>query len=326
MTSLLHSNEYGVRLEAVEPQVVVRQSRHFPGYSIAKSSISIHVPELGEFTSHGFGCGKSSDLSVVKARSEAIERLLFDLWRRDDRVSSKNRVFIDWPTYAISTLPNWFVAHDDRTTLSDGTGCSSFGTLRGAVEHALLEIAEREILYRVWNEESQIFPIKTKPSAGVPIRTYCISYDIPFTLAVIHDPLRGILVVGSAVRQSLLDAATAAREESIMLYESVAQGENPVYRSAKKSSRYASLNSDASKDRAKYLASLSKNRDFDNQRRLARSFPKVQILRTVFGESLEAGFIFLGRSFGLFSVLANVHTARVPQDIKDSNIPSHPFC
>lgn len=257
-------------LERLPVRTSQRLGETFLAQHLVRCGVSVRVAGT---TQRVLGHGSSTDLerALVSATWELRERVLMiaevtgdpgrvvygtELRRPDVRHEAR---FID-----IVARP-W---HPTYRPGRDATGIAVHRSRSLAMTAAVAELVERMINARLWYD-AQCVPLvpapmvgSDEPLRGVYTRAWCgavagagVAADFVYALCVVDDPAEQILVCGTAVREARHDAVAHARDEAIMVYESVARDLPTRYHAASSRTRFSSLRGCSYNDRTAHLAS-----------------------------------------------------------------------
>jgi hypothetical protein len=170
-----------------------------------------------------FGHAAGYDLQEVIHRSsyEVLERMLafspsFPVSTIQEGFLAKN-IFSDKIQEKRATAESILVRTEN--SLSSASGLSLHIDLDLAIQHAIYEIIERDILCRLWYLDYKLCPIKNENLGN----NYFIEYytianiSIPFVLAIVKSKDNAIMYCGSRCSASWEYSLKKAREEALLL-------------------------------------------------------------------------------------------------------------
>ncbi|WP_188826806.1 YcaO-like family protein [Nocardia camponoti] len=198
----------------------------------------------------GFSCGEEPEAAWQRARSELFERLL-TAWLK-----------MSWAeaSFRESVAPSTAAAIESLIG-RDATGLAFHPDSSQARAHATFELMERHILGRIWYDDLRIQPLESSPRWSAPnvetaLYTTVRQVELGhFVLSSIYDKRNEIFVVGSAIRETMNEAAEHAWEEAAVMHDSQLNDSQSPYVRPQSRERHRSLRGALSKDRFRHLQS-----------------------------------------------------------------------
>jgi hypothetical protein len=174
-----------------------------------------------------FGHAAGYDLQEVIHRScyEAMERMLafspsFSERTIQDGFLAKT---IFWNEIQEKKIPAELLLVRTESSLSSASGLGLHSDKNLAIEHAIYELIERDILCRIWYLDYQLYKIKNEPIDDIYFIEYytVVNISIPFVLAIVKSKTNPIMYCGSRCSASWGISLEKAREEALLLITTI---------------------------------------------------------------------------------------------------------
>ncbi len=180
----------------------------------------------------GFSCKPSRDAAIFVAPFEVAERLLATYYFSTPQLRDSEYAVLSVNTHeprgslkAENVILGPTVAHPKNDL--DAVGLGFHGDMRKAIQHAVCELIERNILARIWYEQLPIVKLLEcqLENTGYVLSAYSVSCckAFPFVMATIHDGECNFLCLGASVSCFFSTALERATAEAIMLVDNILQ-------------------------------------------------------------------------------------------------------
>jgi len=312
-------------------KTLLSSSKYSQGHFLAKSGICFKSMEKENYI-YGFGFNEISEKAKKASQFEALERLYATRAFHQNiehfeghslEAPNKNKIF--HPSEVLISNLSTFT-----TKSADANGLGCHYNIDQAINHAILELIERHLLAEIWYENGSVFEIKEKAlihQDGWHIRFYTsFSSDVPLAIAVLMNLDENVWVLGSAIRESLLQSIEHATNEAFMLLESTFLEKGIAYSDdvEKRLSSLKDKNSSQARKEFFQTKTSMKNKPLD----LTKKYSTKEIIR----KSLKDNPIWIVPLFKAISinvVRAMCNFAKNPRWFRglcSELIPSDPFC
>jgi len=172
---------------------------------------------------HFFGHAAGHDLQEVINRScyEVLERMLS--FAPSYPTSKLQEGFLAKTIFAEVTheklIPAESVLVRTESNLASASGLSLHINLDFAIQHAIYELIERDLLCRLWYLDCKLYQIKIEPLNDEYFIEYyaVLNGSIPFVLAVVKSKKHPIMYCGSRCSANWEHALQKAKEEALLL-------------------------------------------------------------------------------------------------------------
>lgn len=194
-------------------------------YFLAKSGICVKSEHCDTYA-YGFGFNKVQEHAKIASQFETLEHLwatyAFHCSKKKFNGNSfvmpmKSRVFS--PS---EVLISSIITPGEKSADANGLGCHPVKDL--AVNHAVLELIERHLLAEIWYGDGLVLEIKEKILScedDWEVRFYTsFDFEVPLAIAIVSNQDKGVWVLGSALKETLLRSLEHAKNEALMLLES----------------------------------------------------------------------------------------------------------
>lgn len=113
-------------------------------------------------------------------------------------------------------IPYLTSEREDNTGIMDSTGLGAGATLENALEHALMEVIERDAFMRAWRNNTIIYRVpSTAMLPGLHLAEVPCAFQVRVVIAFLEADEPPFTAVGLAARRSLADAVTSATHEAV---------------------------------------------------------------------------------------------------------------
>lgn len=192
-----------------------------PNLIVSDSAASIRDKQ--SISHNFFGHAAGYDLQEVIHRScyEAMERMLAFSPSFSERMIQDGFLAKTILSNEIQEkkIPAELLLVRTENSLSSASGLSLHSDKNLAIEHAIYELIERDILCRIWYLDYQLYKIKNEPIDDIYFIEYyaVVNISIPFVLAIVKSKTNPIMYCGSRCSASWGISMEKAREEALLL-------------------------------------------------------------------------------------------------------------
>ena len=206
----------------------IKKSEVFSDFFLVKSAVQFKNFLGNSQLICGFGFNEVKELAEASSRFEVLEHLYatYDFQQESIRKNSgfsavklntqTERQVVTSSSVLTGPVPDFIGSN------TDANGLGSHVVYKKALEHALLEVIERDCLARLWYEDLKIIEVEDACEVidSFRVRFFVMNF-LSFTpvIAIVNNPKEGIWALGSAVRYSLDEALQHSKHEAMMLIE-----------------------------------------------------------------------------------------------------------
>ncbi|MDR3503880.1 MAG: YcaO-like family protein [Legionella sp.] len=192
-----------------------------PNLIVSDSAASIRDKHSISHNFYGHAAGYDLQEVIDRSCYEAMERMLafgpsFSERTIQDGFLAKT-IFSN--EVQEKKIPAEFLLVRTENSLSSASGLSFHSDKNLAIEHAIYELIERDILCKIWYLDYQLYKIKNEPiDDSYFIEYYAVANSsIPFVLAIVKSKINPIMYCGSRCSASWEISLKKAREEALLL-------------------------------------------------------------------------------------------------------------
>ena len=323
-----------MKLCDVPIQTVVRESIIPKNHWVAKSFVCYTNWQGERQIIHGFSFSESRNHAVLVSKAEVLERLFacYDFHKKESVVVKK------WSNSSVVgniSVSEVLIGATPMNALAgkDASGLGWGKSILQARQHALLEMIERHFLSKVWYEKQPLISFCRKDTIADDIEieytTLDIKDPIPFVLATVSHEHGNFWLCGSAVRTSFRVAKAKAREEALMLLDSILHKDsvelNPNPDTAVRLLSLRDLK--VSLERKQFYDSLKSSLCLD--RKKIRKVSLEMMASKTFGSIADVHYVILRNEPDGYLVRVLCERAYLLKEVrknKNLHVPMDPFC
>ncbi|RUR66949.1 hypothetical protein EJP67_07705 [Variovorax guangxiensis] len=188
-------------------------------FYVARAATVVACQGLPHITIRGFGCSRNALQAQVSALGEVHEHLWSHPTVLDPATLLSIQEFYSRTQKKIAA-PDLYQRKVGRN--EDATGAAFHFQLERCLEHSVLELLERHLIWRLWQEDLKVHTITCQEWQLIPDSVHClVAEGLPFCLAICAtDSFVGI---GAKLSTSLESALNGAIAEAIMIHDDYSQ-------------------------------------------------------------------------------------------------------
>lgn len=166
----------------------------------------------------GFGCSRSALQAQVSALGEMHEHLWSHPAVLDSTIPILTRELYSGAQEEISPIELHRRKDGSR---EDATGTAFHFQFEKCLEHSVLELLERHLIWRLWHEDIKVHTITSREWQQIPGAVHClVAEGLPFCLAICATD--SFIGIGAKLSTGLQAAVESAIAEAVMIHDDYA--------------------------------------------------------------------------------------------------------
>lgn len=205
-------------IQAVPAKIACAPAAIHGEFHVARAATLIARQGQPPMQIKGFGCSRNALQAQVSALGEMHEHLWSHPAVLDPTVPILTQEFYSG-TQKETTGPELHRRKDGSR--EDATGTAFHFQLKECIEHSVLELLERHLIWRLWQEDLKVHTITSREWQPIPGSVRCVIAErLPFCLAICATD--SFIGIGAKLSTSIQAALEGAIAEAIMIHDDYA--------------------------------------------------------------------------------------------------------